>query len=218
MKNEDITFPCQGLSLEGICHIPEGDGPFAAAVVCHPHPLYGGDMDNNVVLAICQALVQRSILALRFNFRGVGRSQGSFADGIGEQEDVAAALSYLATRPEVDSKRLGLAGYSFGASVALSLAPRLSQVEALALVSPPPAISPLEQLKDYLKPKLLLCGSRDPFVPWQELERLSQSLPEPKAFEVIPRADHFWWGFEAKVAERLGDFMALALAKPGRQG
>ena len=126
----EITFPCGELSLEGICHSPEGEGPFAAVVVCHPHPLYGGSMSNNVVLAVCQALAQQSILALRFNFRGVGGSQGELADEATGQEDVRAALSYVASVEDVDRGRVGLCGYSFGAGVAVTGAASEEQVRA----------------------------------------------------------------------------------------
>ena len=84
-----VTFPCSDRSLEGVSSVPEGKGPFTAVVVCHPHPLYGGMMDNNVVIAVCRAVSQTSIASLRFNFRGVGRSQGGHAEGVGEQDDVS---------------------------------------------------------------------------------------------------------------------------------
>ncbi|HJX69980.1 MAG TPA: hypothetical protein VJ441_02685, partial [Dehalococcoidia bacterium] len=102
--------------------MPQGEPPFPAVAVCHPHPLYGGDMHNNIVLAICSALAEASIAAFRFNFRGVGRSQGAFAEGVGAQEDVKAALAFLTPSSKVDSQRVGLAGYSFGTRVALPVA------------------------------------------------------------------------------------------------
>jgi len=119
MKESYVTFPCGDLTLEGVCHLPEGTGPFPVAVVCHPHPLYGGTMDNNVVYAVCQTLCQRGILALRFNFRGVGRSEG-MVGGMGDPEDVVAAISFIISMDRVDVARVGLCGYSAGAVAAFA--------------------------------------------------------------------------------------------------
>src|SRR6266540_978811 len=113
-----VTFPSGELSLEGLLHLPE-QTPAPGIVVCHPHPMYGGDMHNNVVDAICDTAVAEGIAALRFNFRGAGASEGRYDNGVGEQDDVRAALTYLRGLPEVDSARVALAGYSFGAAVAL---------------------------------------------------------------------------------------------------
>ena len=95
MKRTEIRFPCGELSLEGISSIPEGEGILPAVVICHPHPLYGGSMDNNVVDSLEEALVRVSLISFKFNFRGVGGSQGQFDRGIGEQEDVDAAFSFV---------------------------------------------------------------------------------------------------------------------------
>lgn len=114
MRTLRVTLQAGGLLLEGCLELPQGTGPVPGVVLCHPHPLYGGDMENNVIVAVGRALVRSGLAALRFNFRGVGRSQGEFAGGVGEQEDARAALSFLATRPEIDPARLGIAGYSFG--------------------------------------------------------------------------------------------------------
>ena len=131
-----VRFPASGIVLEGVFERPKGEAPVPAVVVCHPHPLYGGDMHNNVVAVICQALAQVSIATLRFNFRGVGRSEGSHEEGIGEQDDVRGALDFLQSSQGVDRGRLGLAGYSFGTKVAAPVALRETRVGALALVSP----------------------------------------------------------------------------------
>ncbi len=97
MKQTRVSFVSGGLVLEGMLAVPEGTGPFPAVIVCHPHPLYGGSMDNNVVNSISETLVQASLVSLKFNFRGVGGSQGEFGQGIGEQEYVEAAISFLST-------------------------------------------------------------------------------------------------------------------------
>src|SRR5690606_755555 len=116
-----IAFTSEGLSLEGILHQPVS-APFPAAAVCHPHPLYGGDMNNYVVVAVCQALADAGIASLRFNYRGVGDSEGEYGDGLGERTDAAAALAYLRQLAQADQDRMGIVGYSFGATVALAAA------------------------------------------------------------------------------------------------
>ncbi len=211
VKQTPVTFRCGQLTLEGILHLPEGSAPFACVVACHPHPLYGGDMENNVVLALCQALCQKGIAVFRFNFRGTGRSEGSFGGGVDEQEDVAAAISFVSSMADIDPKRIGLAAYSFGAVPSFSAAPP-EEVQAVAAVSPPLSLSPLEGLGGYPKPKLLISGSRDNFTPLQRFEGFGQNLPEPKRYEVISGADHFWWGYEDEVGERVSSFFAEALS------
>ena len=98
MKSRRVRFPCGQLTLEGVLHEVESPSPVPAVVICHPHPLYGGDMDNNVVVAVAMGLARDGIAALRFNFRGTGDSDGAFGGGIGEREDVSAALAFLAVQ------------------------------------------------------------------------------------------------------------------------
>jgi hypothetical protein len=209
VNQQPAIFPCGELALEGVWPHPEGEVPHPAVVVCHPHPLYGGNMDNNVVLAVCDALNKKGIIAFRFNFRGMGRSQGSYDEGIGEGEDVRAALSLLASDGRVIREKMGLAGYSFGAGVALPLAPGEPRVTAVAGISPPPQA--LEPLKDYPRHKLILVGSEDAFMPPEELERLAGELPQPTRFEMVNGPDHFWWGYEGQAGQRVADFFAGAL-------
>ncbi len=210
-SEEYLMFSAARIELEGVLHIPAGVIPSPGVVTCHPHPLFGGDMSNNVVLAICRALAWAGIATFRFNFRGVGKSQGSFAEGVGEQEDVGAAIAYLRSRREIDSQRIGLLGYSFGARVALPVALREECLQALALISPLFSASDWEQMKNYLVPKLLLCGNKDGFVSSSEVEHFSQQLSQPWQLEIIPGADHFWWGYEEEVARRVSTFFSTAL-------
>ena len=214
MKEINLSFPCGDLSLEGVLNMPGGKGPLAAVVVCHPHPIYGGDMNNNVVVAVCNALALKGIASFRFNFRGVGRSEGRFVQGLGEQEDIRAAVSSLRMAEDIDMDRIGLVGYSFGAGVALSVAPGDERVQAVAAISPIIPQPTLNQLRGYFKPKLFLCGSRDSFITLDELQRIAYELPEPKESEVISGADHFWRGYEEKVANKVADFFSRTLLKP----
>ena len=204
MKSERVFIPCGEISLEGILHLPDGKSPYPAVIVCHPHPLYGGDMDNNVVVTICKTLVTQSIAALRFNFRGVGRSGGKFGGGVKEREDVKATLDYLSTRREIDIGRLGLVGYSFGGAVAIPVAQEDERVGKLVLISPALSESDWEELKSYSRPKLVLLGDADTVVPYARLEK---HFSADKQFQVIAGADHFWWGFEEAMSKRVREFL-----------
>jgi len=206
MTETAVSFRCGDLSLEGVYSEPQGEGPFPAVVVCHPHPLYGGMMDNNVVLAVCRALSQVAIASLRFNFRGVGGSQGAHDGGIGERDDVAAAIRFVTSAAGVDGNRVGLCGYSFGAVVALEAAAKIGQVKALALVSP--ILSPGSPLEAYDKPKLLMWGSRDLALPTADLDSLMEKVPGSKLYEVVSGADHFWWGYEDRIGRAAADFFS----------
>ena len=211
MKKTRIIFPSAGLSLEGILAVPEGSGPFPTVIVCHPHPLYGGSMDNNVVDSLSETLTQASLVSFKFNFRGVGGSQGESGQGMGEQEDVEAAISFISTVEEVDSERIGLAGYSAGAGFAFPVGFNDARIKALAAVSPPLPMFDFDFLKRCLKPKLLILGSRDSFIPSGEFLEFCQGLPEPKECESIEGADHFWWGYESGLAAKVVAFFIKVL-------
>jgi hypothetical protein len=163
-------------------------------------------MLNNVVSAICQALPQHSVAAFRFNFRGVGGSGGTFGGGIAEQEDVEATLALLLSTTDIDAKRMGLAGYSFGSSVALPVALQDERVSLLALVSPALSDSGWEQLKGYHKSKFLIVGDADFVISLERFQQHVKNIPEPKQYHVVSGADHFWWGFEAEVAQKVAQF------------
>lgn len=211
MKKTGVSFSSGGLVLEGILAIPEGAGPFPAVIVCHPHPLYGGSMDNNVVCNISETLTQASLASFKFNFRGVGGSQGEFGQGIGEREDVEAAISFVSTVKEVDSKRIGLAGYSAGAGFAFPVGFNDDRIRALAAVSPPLPMFDFDFLKNCPKPKLLISGSRDDLISINQFLEFCQNLPEPKECEGIEGADHFWWGYESRLAAKVTAFFTKVL-------
>jgi len=211
MKKVKVEFHCSELSLEGVLAIPEGMGPFPAVIVCHPHPLYGGSMDNNVVNCLSEALARASLVSFKFNFRGVGRSEGEFSQGIGEQEDVEAAISFVTTVREVDSKRLGLVGYSAGATFALPAGFKNARIKALGAVSPPLSMFDFEFLKSCLKPKLFISGSKDNFIPTSQFLEFCQNLSEPKEYDSIEGADHFWRGYESTLATKVTAFFTKVL-------
>jgi len=213
LKNH-TSFLCGDIALEGEWQLPQSTGPFPVVVVCHPHSLYGGNMSNNVVFAISQSVPQQSIAAFRFNFRGVGKSGGVFGGGMTEQEDVKAALTFVSSTPDIDPKRIGLVGYSFGASVALPVALQDKRVNLLALVSPALSDSGWEQLKRYTKPKFLIVGDADAVIPLEQFQPYIKDIPDPGQYQVIAGADHFWWGCEEEVAQKVTQFFVAGFGQP----
>ena len=162
----------------------------AGLVLCHPHPLYGGDMDNPVVTRAAEVAQALGVSTLRFNFRGVGDSTGTHDEGWGEQEDCRAALDSLRTRLAPGSP-LGLLGYSFGARIAAQVGPGRDDLAGLALVAPPLAMYDFDGLPTGL-PLLLVAGSRDPYCPVQDLVKLAAQVgTEPR---IIEGAEHFFFG------------------------
>ncbi|MEE8414223.1 MAG: alpha/beta fold hydrolase, partial [Dehalococcoidales bacterium] len=175
-------------------------------IICHPYPPRGGNMLNSVVTAIYQALPEHGVAAFRFNFRGVGTSEGSFGEGKAEQEDVRAAIDFILSSPGVESEKLGLAGYSFGAMVALRVAVRDERVSRLALVSAPLSEINWEQLKVYDKPRLVIIGDADQMIPLEEFRQHIRDIPDPEQYQIVPGADHFWAGLEETVALQVTRF------------
>lgn len=206
MQKQRTTFQGGDLRIEGILHIPDGEGPFPAVVVCHPHPLYGGSMDNNVVDAICEALADAAILAFKFNFRGVGRSQGRYDEGRGEGEDSSNAITYVATLKEVNPTRLGLCGYSAGATFSLPACYNDERIEAIAAISPPLGMFDFSFLRKCSKPTFLVSGGHDDFTPRKSFDDFCRELPDTCRRQVFPEADHFWCGHEPYLSKRITAF------------
>jgi len=196
-----IDIPCGDLRLEAVLQPGCGAG---AAVICHPHPQYGGDMHNPVVLALAEGLQQAGCATLRFNFRGVGRSTGRYGGGLGEQDDARAALEYVLAHTA--TAHAILAGYSFGAVVALTVGAAAAAVDALIAVAPPLAMSGLDGLAGCPKSKLFLVGDADQFCPVADLEAALQRVAQPAHARVLRGADHFLFGYEADIAAAVRDF------------
>jgi hypothetical protein len=200
---EKIRFLSDGYEIEGRL---EKSSLQRGVVITHPHPLYGGDMHNNVVAAIERVYRQKSYTTLRFNFRGVGNSQGSYGDGVGEQEDVRAAISYLT---DSSINQIDLAGYSFGAWVNALAATNNLNLKNMIMVSPPVAFIDFGSVSNLSRLKLIITGTRDDIAP---VEMINQAYPGWNAeaqFEVINGADHFYMGYldnlEAVLAAYLED-------------
>jgi alpha/beta superfamily hydrolase len=196
-----LLSTADGLTLEGDALLPVD--PWAAAVVAHPHPLYGGDRFNAVVDAVSRALVAAGVATVRFDFRGVGRSEGTHDEGESERLDVAAALDVAV--PFAGDGPVLVAGYSFGAMVALNVTdPRLTGWLAVAPPLAPATVDPLAA-SDH-RSKLLLVAEHDQFAPPNQVQARAASW---RATEVktIPMADHFLGGATAEVAKRAVDWV-----------
>jgi hypothetical protein len=162
------------------------------AIVCHPHPMFGGTMHNKVVYQAAKALHQRGIPVLRFNFRGVGLSEGAHDNGRGEQDDARAGLNYLAS--EFPGRPILLAGFSFGAWVGLRVGCEDQHVSALIGLGLPVDRTDLSYLRACVKPKLIVQGGNDQFGSLANLEPLYAAIPEPKKLVIIEEVDHFFAG------------------------
>jgi alpha/beta superfamily hydrolase len=167
-------------------------------------------MNNSVVVAVCQALAQAGIASLRFNYRGVGRSEGKHGDGLGERTDAAAALAYLRRLAQAEQDRVGIVGYSFGATVALTAADE--RVAAAVAISTPSFGQGVPDLAIRC-PTLLISGEQDEIAPAASLAALARTIGPQCQVTVVPGADHFWWGYEEQLAELLAQFLRQCLVE-----
>ena len=214
MRQTAITFKSKKLSLDGVLTTPQGVlTPYPALLVCHPHPKLGGSMDNAVVMAICRAADTEGVASLRFNFQGVGASQGGFDNGVGEQDDVKAALDILRRWPDVDGRRLGLVGYSFGASVVLAGLRHYKAAKSLVLIAPPLSSLESSRVRKDKRPKLFIVGQNDGVVSSPELQREIDAVRAPVQFSEVEGADHSLLAHEEDVARRVIEFVMASLAK-----
>jgi len=195
---QHIRFPAGDVVLEGLVSLPE-PAARTGVVICHPHPLYGGEMRNNVVEALAISLRKAGHATLRFNFRGVDGSSGEHGDGIAEIDDVRSAVSYLLQRQPFES--IAVAGYSFGSLVGLRAGADDPRVDRLIGVALPIARRDASFLENTTKPKLLISGDRDEHSPLPALEALCARMPEPKQLVAINGADHFFRSREMEVAD-----------------
>jgi alpha/beta superfamily hydrolase len=202
---EPIVFPSGDLQLEGL--LVRGDPGGEAFVLCHPHPEYGGSMDNHVVTVMANALRDRGLSALRFNFRGVGKSEGRFGGGVGERLDLEAAIEALKTH--LDPRGIHIGGYSFGAYVGLAVATLDERLDGCIAVAPPLALYDLDFARGYPKKKLFVAGENDPFCPPGRLRDWFDALKKPKMLRIISQTDHFFWGKEAALKQAFKDYFSL---------
>jgi uncharacterized protein len=191
-KIESLFLDGSAGRLEALLEEPEDGAPKEAALVCHPHPQHGGTMHNKVVYRIARGLRSTGAVVLRFNYRGVNRSEGEYAHGEGELEDARTALGYLRGRfPDLP---FTLAGFSFGSRIALRLGCQEAPARRVIAVGFPTAYKNNSYLEACTVPKIFIQSSRDQYGPLAELEPLVAALPEPRKLIVVEADDHFFAG------------------------
>lgn len=199
---EKVYFNSGNLSIEGLLDTKSADH---GLIITHPHPLHGGDMHNLVVDIVRQVFEQRDFTTLRFNFRGTGGSQGHYDNGIGEQEDVLAAVSFLQNKG-IDS--IVLAGYSFGAWVNALASDRSSGKLQLVMISPPVAFIDFKDVPAVATLKLIITGNRDEIAPAEQIRGLAPLWNPNAKLEIINGTDHFYAEAFQKLVAVLDGFAA----------
>jgi uncharacterized protein len=201
-----VNIPTPQGHLEGILKPEErGTVPEYAALVCHPHPLGGGTMHNKVVFKVAQTLQKLDMPTLRFNFRGVGHSTGTYDEGRGEMEDVRFALEFLSRR--YPGLPVILAGFSFGAYVGLRVAVIDDRVQVMIGLGVPARMFDGDTLQGCHKPKLFIHGTEDDIAPYELAKKWFEQVPAPKSLVAVQGADHFFQGRLEEVQAIIVEFV-----------
>ena len=204
-KIERLMIPGPAGELESLLEYDPRANPLLAAVVCHPHPLFGGTMHNKVVFRAARTSREAGLPTLRFNFCGVEKSQGTHEKGIGEREDVRAALTYLGGR--YPGLPVCVMGFSFGAWVGLRVGAEDARVAALVGMGLPTIDSDFDYLRGETKPKLIIQGTRDRYGRREDVQAVFDSLAELKKIYWVEGADHFFTGRLEEVQSALDPFL-----------
>ena len=200
-----VTIPSGDIQLEGRL---ERSAAEKGVVVMHPHPLYGGNMDNVVVETITRTYARRGYSTLRFNFRGAGASSGAFDEGRGEQSDILACIDYLEAE---DIRVTDLAGYSFGAWVLASLSPLPQGVKRMLMVAPPVAFMDFSDVKPLHSEVRIITGSLDDFAPPGGVEKWTAACGLANEMTIVQGADHFFSGRLHQLENALSETITASL-------
>lgn len=183
-----VFFESNGIPLEGLFFYDHRD---KGVIIVHPHSLYGGNMLNSIVASVHFACLQHGISTLRFNFRGVGKSGGSYENGIGEQQDILAAVEFM---KQQGISMISLVGYSFGAWVIAHTPFKEKDIHSIVMISPPVAFMPFQPIP--LPPlRLVISGSLDDIAPVKEIEKFIPIWNKNAYFYIVYGADHFYSGY-----------------------
>ncbi|OGR26263.1 MAG: alpha/beta hydrolase [Desulfobacterales bacterium RIFOXYA12_FULL_46_15] len=197
-----ITIECQTIRLEGML---DHNSSQKAVIISHPHPLHGGDMDNPVVMTVARAFFEKGFTTLRFNFRGMGSSTGSFDNGYGEQEDVRAAISFLADK---GFQNISLAGYSFGSRMNAAVVSKGCMIEDHIMVSPPMAFMSFDDIEQMPSTGLVVTGRNDEIAPPGLIEKHIKRWGISPRFDIIENCNHFYSGGLKKLRILLADYLS----------
>ena len=197
-----ITIQCKTIRLEGVL---DQNSSQKAVIVTHPHPSYGGDMDNPVVMAVAETFFEKGFTTLRFNFRGTGNSSGAFDNGKGEQEDIQAALDFLS---EKGFHEISLAGYSFGARMNAAVVSQGCKIEDHIMVSPPVGFMRFDDIEKMPSTGLIVTGRNDEIAPPDLIVQLIKRWGISPRFEIIKNCDHFYSGCLKKLKVIVTDYLS----------
>jgi len=208
VKEEQSLIASPAGKLEVVLRAPAGDvveNSGYVAIVCHPHPLHGGTMDNKVVTTLVRSFGEMGIPAVRFNFRGTGNSEGEHDGGVGEVDDLAAVAAWLSAL--YPAAKLLLAGFSFGAGVAGNGAQQLSNVAHLVLVAPPVGRYGFSEKDHFPCPWTLVMGDRDELVDPGGVYRWAETLSPAPTIVSMPEATHFFHGHLVQLRQQLVEIL-----------
>jgi uncharacterized protein len=202
---DDPASLCTTASPAPAAGAPASQSPTAAVVLAHPHPLHGGTMHTKVVFQAAKAFCRLGCAVLRFNFRGVGVSDGTFADGVGEMDDFRAGVDFMAAR--YPGTPIWAAGMSFGSWVAMTAGAGDDRVTTLLGIALPFAMYDFSSVGRSAKPKFFIHGERDQLCPLRAVWEFYGHASEPKELVVIDAADHLFDGHVSEVAEAIEDLL-----------
>ncbi|MCH7936341.1 MAG: alpha/beta hydrolase [Proteobacteria bacterium] len=211
----EVIFNGPDGRLEGRYH--QSKRPNAPlALLLHPHPQYGGTMNNKVVFTLYQNFARRGFSSLRFNFRGVGRSQGNFDNGQGELSDAASALDWMQSR-NPNTNTCWIAGFSFGAWVAMQLMMRRPEISGFISIAPPASQHDFSFLAPCPASGMIIHGDKDEVVPQSSVDKLAQKLQKQKNikidYRIIEGSDHFFLNHLESLNEHVNDYLDKMLSK-----
>jgi uncharacterized protein len=214
----EVIFTGPAGRLEGRYH-PAKQKNAPIAMVLHPHPQFGGTMNHQIVYQCYYAFVARGFSVLRFNFRGVGRSQGSFDHGVGELSDAASALDW-AQMINPEARACWIAGFSFGAWIGMQLLMRRPEIEGFISIAPPANLYDFSFLAPCPSSGLIVHGERDAVAPSKDITTLVEKLKTQKGIvidqKVVPGANHFFDGKIEPLMTSIGQYLDKRLGKNGR--
>jgi len=212
-----ITFQSKGqpsFLLEGVVHTPAAAEQAPAIILCHPQPA-SSDMNDNLIVALAKNLAASGMIALRFNFRGVGRSQGQQTDGRLEPLDLAGAVDTALAQPGANPAKLCVIGHAFGAYVTLLYAPFDVRIRTITAISLPLFRAASGFPRQFERPKLFVTGEFDEICPRYKLEPFVEQQPGPKGIKVITGARHLMRGYEEAATEAVMKYVRAWAEMPG---